>query len=282
MKLTSLTGNEQKLDGGAMFGNAPKALWSQWVTPDEQNRITLSCRSLLIQDGDRLILLEAGIGLCFDPALRARYGIEGERHVLLDKLASMGIREDDIDVVILSHLHFDHAGGLLSPWEAGTKQRLLFPKAQYLVSETGWERARNPHLRDKASFIPHLNELLNQSGRLVIVKDKHCPVLSDHYEFKFTDGHTPGLMHTIVKPPEHHPIIFASDLIPGTPWVHLPITMGYDRAPELLINEKKDMLDFIIENNIWIFYTHDIKTAMSQIKLDEKGRYHAENARATS
>lgn len=281
MKLTSITGNIQKLDGGAMFGNAPKALWSQWVAPDEQNRISLACRSLLIQDGDKTILCETGIGLCFDPNLRARYGIEGDTHILLNKLNAMGLTENDIDIVILSHLHFDHAGGLLSPWEANTPQRLLFPNAKYLVSQAGWERATHPHLRDRASFIPVLNQLLEASGRLVIVNDKHCPLLNKHYEFAFTDGHTTGLMHTIITPPQAEPIIFASDLIPGTPWVHLPITMGYDRAPECLINEKQTMLDNALQQNAWLFYTHDMKTAASQVKCDEKGRYSATNETET-
>lgn len=281
MKLTSITGNTQKLDGGAMFGNAPKALWSQWIAPDEQNRIQLACRSLLIQDGDITILCETGTGLCFDPALRDRYGIEGETHILLDTLNAMGISENDIDIVILSHLHFDHAGGLLSPWEENTPQRLLFPKAKYLVSKGGWERAIHPHFRDRASFIPTLNALLEQSGRLVIVDNQHCPLLSKQYEFSTTDGHTIGLMHTTITPNDAEPIIFASDLIPGTPWVHLPITMGYDRAPECLINEKQAMLDQALQNHAWVFYTHDMKVAMSQIKRDEKGRYGIMNEQAS-
>lgn len=281
MKLTAITGNTQKLDGGAMFGNAPKALWSQWITPDEQNRIPLACRSLLIQDGDKTILCETGTGLCFDPALRERYGIEGDTHLLLNKLNAMGMTENDIDIVILSHLHFDHAGGLLSPWEANTPQRLLFPKANYLVSKAGWERAIHPHSRDRASFIPTLNALLESSDRLVIVNDSHCPLLSKQFQFSYTDGHTVGLMHTTITPKDVEPVIFASDLIPGTPWVHLPITMGYDRAPECLINEKQAMLDHALQHNAWLFYTHDSDVAASKVTRDDKGRYSAINKQAT-
>lgn len=115
--LTTLLGNSQKLDGGAMFGNAPRALWSRWMQPDAENRIDLGCRALLVRDGERNVLVEAGIGAFFPPALRQRYGVQEERHVLLDSLAAVGLDDADIDVVLLTHLHFDHAGGLLAAWE---------------------------------------------------------------------------------------------------------------------------------------------------------------------
>ena len=124
--LTTLLGNSQKLDGGAMFGNAPRALWSRWMQPDAENRIDLGCRALLVRDGERNVLVETGIGAFFPPALRQRYGVQEERHVLLDSLAAVGLDDADIDVVLLTHLHFDHAGGLLAAWEEGQPARLLF------------------------------------------------------------------------------------------------------------------------------------------------------------
>ena len=134
-------GNSQRLDGGAMFGNAPKALWTRWANPDEQNRIPLSCRCLLIQEPDRNILLETGIGLFFEPKLRDRFGVVEKEHILLKELAELGLSDASIDVVVLSHLHFDHAGGLLSPWVEGQSPELLFPNAQFVVGATAWERA---------------------------------------------------------------------------------------------------------------------------------------------
>ena len=110
MKLDSVLGNSQRLDGGAMFGNAPKALWTRWAQPDEENRIPLACRALLIEDGDRKILLETGIGAFFEPRLRERFGVVEGDHVLLSSLSALGLTHQDIDVVVLSHLHFDHAG----------------------------------------------------------------------------------------------------------------------------------------------------------------------------
>lgn len=274
MYLTSLAGNSQKLDGGAMFGNVPKALWSKWIIPDSMNRILLACRALLIQDQAKNILLETGVGTCFNPSLRERYGVEQSNHMLLEALQNIGLSEDDIDIVILSHLHFDHAGGLLSPWSPNEKQRLLFPNAKYLVSKIGWERACHPHVRDRASFIPLLNELLDKSGRLMIIDGERCQLLGDQFRFVFTNGHTPGLMHTILKMPnDDGPIIFASDLIPGTHWVHLPISMGYDRFPELLIDEKKEMLELAIKQNGMIFYTHDFCIAMSRITQEGNGKF---------
>lgn len=275
-RLTSIVGNSQKLDGGAMFGNVPKALWSKWILPDEKNRILLSCRALLIQEENKIILLETGIGAFFNPALRERYGVEEEEHVLLNSLKKIGLSHADIDIVILSHLHFDHAGGLLSQWKENEVATLLFPKAKYLVSKTGWERACQPHARDRASFIPHLNQLLEKSGRLVLLEKDNCDLLGKHYRFLFTNGHTPGLMHTLINiPNDNGSIIFASDLIPGIPWVHLPVTMGYDRSPELLIDEKKELLELAIKHNAFLFYTHDPKTAMSRIRQEENGKFVA-------
>ena len=142
MKLWSLLGNSQKLDGGAMFGNAPRAMWSKWSPPDAENRIELACRALLASPlAGRTVLFEAGIGAFFEPKLRERYGVVEDRHVLLDSLAKAGFAPEDIDVVVLSHLHFDHAGGLLAPWQAGESPRLLFPNATYVVSAACWDRA---------------------------------------------------------------------------------------------------------------------------------------------
>ncbi len=140
-RVYSVRGNSQRLDGGAMFGNAPKALWQEWAPPDEQNRIDLACRALLIREPSRAILFEAGIGAFFEPKLRARYGVVEERHVLLENLAALGVVPD---VIVLSHLHFDHAGGVLAAYEAGQPLRLAFPNASFVVGKIAWERATNP------------------------------------------------------------------------------------------------------------------------------------------
>lgn len=269
MMLWSLSGNSQKLDGGAMFGNAPKALWSRWIVPDEQNRIPLACRCLLAKDLDgRNVLFETGIGAFFEPALRERYGVVESRHVLLDSLAAAGLTHQDIDVVVLSHLHFDHAGGLLAAWEEGQPPQLLFPNATFLVGAAHWRRALQPHLRDRASFIPELPGLLEQSGRLELVEGEYSRTLGQGVRFHFSDGHTPGLMLSEVGG-----VVFCADLIPGRFWVHLPITMGYDRFPERLIDEKREFLEDKLARNVQLFFTHDHECSLARVRRDERGRY---------
>jgi len=272
--LTSLLGNSQKLDGGAMFGNAPRAMWSQWLAPDEQHRVPLACRCLLVREEDgRRILLEAGIGAFFAPELKHRYGVVEEGHVLLDNLAAAGCSHEDIDVVILSHLHFDHVGGLLAAWDGGPA-RLLFPKAQFVVSRTAWQRAKAPHARDRASFIPDLISLLENSGRLVLTDGETPDCLPADYRFHLSDGHTPGMLLTEI-PLGEGPVVYAADLIPGASWVHVPITMGYDRFPEQLIDEKHGLLDDLLARQGRLFFTHDPQHALARVDRDGKGRFHA-------
>lgn len=262
-----------------MFGNAPRPVWSKWYPPDEAGRIELACRAALIDEGHRKILLETGIGAFFEPKLRARYGVVEDRHVLLDSLAARGLSHEDIDVVVLSHLHFDHAGGVLAAWEEGARLKLLFPKATFIVGARAWERAQRPHPRDRASFVPGLVELLQESERLVVIDSDHTNVLGDHCRFVTSDGHTPGMLHTIVTGLRQS-VFFCADLVPGAAWVHLPITMGYDRYPEHLIDEKAALYERLVRERTWLFFTHDPKVAMARLARDADGKYAATEARA--
>jgi glyoxylase-like metal-dependent hydrolase (beta-lactamase superfamily II) len=229
---------------------------------------------MLIQEPNRNILFEAGIGVFFDPKMRERFGVVEHEHMLLENLAALGLTQGDIDIIVLSHLHFDHVGGLLSAFTDGKEPALLFPNAKFVVGKEAWERALSPHFRDKASFIPSLNRQLLESGRLHIIEDDTSEILGDGYRFHWSNGHTPGLMLTEVALADG-PVVFAGDLIPGAPWVHLPITMGYDRYPELLIDEKQRLLDDLLQRKGRLFFTHDSEIALAGISQDERGRFKA-------
>jgi glyoxylase-like metal-dependent hydrolase (beta-lactamase superfamily II) len=265
MKLTAVEGNYQHLDGGSMFGNVPKELWKRWVEADEKNRIRIACRSLLVQtDNGRNILFDVGIGAFLEPKLKERYGVFEEEHTLLKNLASIGLAEEDIDAVMLSHLHFDHAGGMLPPH--GETPRLLFPNAAIYVGKEHWERAQKPHIRERVSFIPELHDLLKKSDRFHLIEGETHPDFEDFVSFTYTYGHTIGLIISKIRAPGRT-VVFVSDLIPGRPWLHPPVAMGYDRYPELTVNEKIAFLKEAEANNYQLFFTHDPEVGFATRKL---------------
>ncbi len=271
IEFAALKGNSLRLDGGAMFGNAPKSLWHRWIDVDENNLIPIGSRALLLKTSDDVVLFETGAGAYLSPEMKKRFHVVESDHVLLTSLKVQGLEHRDITHVILSHLHFDHAGGLLRAWEQGNDQlELLFPNAQYMVGKHNFERSATPHFRDRASFIPGLTDLLKDSHRLIQVADGDIlDVGNITIEFIESSGHTPGMMMSYIQTPGDK-ILFAGDLAPGHAWINLPITMGYDRFPEGLIDEKQQVLQRVYKEDAWIFYTHDHLYAVSKLRLDEK------------
>jgi glyoxylase-like metal-dependent hydrolase (beta-lactamase superfamily II) len=164
MQLYSVPGNAFKLDGGAMFGNAAKVVWEHWLPPDEQNRIRLATRALLVITEKEKLLFETGIGAYMEPRYRERYGVDEPGHVLLESLAQKGISPADITRIFCSHLHFDHAGGLLSAWQAGREPELLFPNAKFYVGEEAWERATHPPRATGPLSSPNFSSSWNRVG----------------------------------------------------------------------------------------------------------------------
>lgn len=284
VKVSTIAGNSQLLDGGAMFGNAPKALWSKWCSPDPLGRISLSCRSMLVEVRGLKVLCEVGIGDFFSPKLKDRFGVRESGNLVIESLEQKGIHQDDIDVVILSHLHFDHAGGLLNNFEdiENHGHKLLFPRAQIVVSKEAFERAKSPHLRDRASFIPEMVNLLEHCGRLVILPSdqESLECLPPEFCFFHSNGHTPGQILTVVNG-EAASMVYLGDVVPGIPWVHLPITMGYDRFPELLIEEKLALYNKFNSREWLGFFAHDKSYSGGRIDLDKRGRYVARDLIAT-
>ena len=281
MRISSIEGNRQRLDGGSMFGNVPRPVWEKWIVPDEHGRIELACRAVLVEIDDSKILLETGIGGFFESRLAVRFGVETPgRHVLLENLNRRGVAPGEIDYVVLSHLHFDHAGGLLSLYQDDGAKSLVFPNAKFLVGQAAWQRATHPHPRDRASFIPHLPGLLKDSGRLILVGQDPLPELfREQFEFIYSHGHTPGQMHTLVKGPREQ-MFFSGDLVPGRPWTHLPITMGYDRFPELIIDEKVELYPRALAEKWWMFFCHDPQIAGARLNLTD-GRYGCREERTS-
>ncbi len=267
--LTTIDTGEFRLDGGAMFGVVPKTLWDREHPADEDNRIDMAMRSLMVRgeaDGrERIILIDAGAGDKLGDKMRSIYQIDYSRKDLLGSLASAGVTPAQVTDVILTHLHFDHCGGSTVVIDGEVVP--TFPNAVYHVQQSQWEWARAQNERDQASYLPENYQPLEQSGQLNLI-DGEVELLSDIY-LVVVDGHTPGqhlpLIRTVQKT-----VLYCGDLFPTPGHIPLPWIMGYDLEPLRTLDDKRRLLPRAVEEEWILFFEHD--PGMECSSVEDTGR----------
>jgi len=272
MKLHVVHSGNFKLDGGAMFGVVPKVLWQKWVPADENNLCNWAMRCLLVEVGDRKILIDTGIGDKQSEKFFGHYYLNGDYS--LDKsIASLGLKLSDITDVLLTHLHFDHCGGAVVRNERGEFVP-KFPNAVYHVTEAQWNHANHPNDRERPSFLPENFMALKEHNVLNFVQEGDC--LADCIEIKVFNGHTIGMIAPLIHGPNYK-LMYMADLIPAAAHVPVNYVIGYDIQPLLTMEEKKRILPELHDQNAWLFFEHDAEHALAQLSINEKGQYHAVN-----
>lgn len=271
MKLHSIETGHFKLDGGAMFGVVPKSLWQRTNPADTNNLIDMAATSLLIEDGDRLILIDTGLGNKQSEKFFSHYHRWGN-HSLEKSLKNKGFHPDDITDVFMTHLHFDHCGGCIQWNKDKTGYELAFKNAKFWTNREHWKWATEPNAREKASFLKENLLPMQESGQLNFLERKGKRRFYKHFNFEvlFVDGHTDKQMLPIIDY-QGKKIVFAADLLPTAGHVPLPYVMGYDTRPLLTLEEKKDFLKEAVDQNYFIFLEHDAHNEIIDLKMTEKG-----------
>ena len=272
MKIYPLNTGNFKLDGGAMFGVVPKALWQRTNPPDANNMCSWAMRSMLIEDGNRLILIDNGIGDKQDDKFFSHFYLNGDDS-LDGNLAKLGYHRDDITDVFLTHLHFDHCGGSIV-WN---KDRTLlvpaFKNAKFWSNERHWNWAIEPNPREKASFLKENILPIQESGQLNFINRPDSSFLNNSemgFDILFVDGHTDAQMIPHIQY-KGKTIVFAADLLPSTGHIPLPYVMGYDTRPLITMDEKAKFLKNVADNDYLIFFEHDHANELCSLKNTEKG-----------
>jgi glyoxylase-like metal-dependent hydrolase (beta-lactamase superfamily II) len=258
-----------KLDGGAMFGVVPKTIWSRTNPADENNMCSWAMRCLLIEDGDKLILIDTGMGDKQDEKFFSHYHIHGD-YSLEKSLKKAGFSTADVTDVFLTHLHFDHCGGGVQ-WKDGEKllAQTAFPNATYWTNTDHWLWATHPNPREKASFLDENLIPLHESGQLKFIDTKE-PGPFKQFDILYVDGHTDKMMIPHIKY-NGKTIVFAADLLPSTGHIPLPYVMSYDTRPLLTMEEKAIFLNKAVEKDYIIFFEHDASNECCTLKMTEKG-----------
>ena len=272
MKLHPIEAGNFKLDGGAMFGVVPKTIWNKTNPADENNLIDIAARCLLIEDGNRLTLIDTGMGNKQSDKFFGYYSLWGD-HSLDTSLKNAGFHRDDITDVFMTHLHFDHCGGSVNWNKDKTGYEVAFKNAKLWTNENHWEWATKPNSREKASFL-HENIIpMQQSGQLNFIKRAEGDFLATSelgFGIFFADGHTEKQMlpHINYK---GKTIVFCADLLATAGHIPIPYVMGYDTRPLLTLDEKTKFMNMAAENNYYLFLEHDAHNEIITVEKTEKG-----------
>jgi len=280
MKLHTINTGFFKLDGGAMFGVVPKSIWNKTNPADENNMCNWAMRCLLIEDGNRLILIDNGIGTKQDAKFFSYYYLSGS-DTLENSLKQAGFGMDDVTDMFLSHLHFDHCGGSIKYGDDKSKMETVFKNATYWSNAEHWEWATKPNPREKPSFLKENIMPISESGQLKFVNaERSKDALTEEYlatkelgeniGLLVTRGHTDAMMlpHITYK---GRTVVFVADLLPSVGHIPLSYVMGYDTRPLLTLTEKEKFLNRAVENDYVLFFEHDSVNECCTLHLTERG-----------
>ncbi|WP_163399834.1 MBL fold metallo-hydrolase [Flavobacterium fluviatile] len=272
MKLYPIESGNFKLDGGAMFGVVPKTIWNKTNPADSNNLIDIAARCLLIENGNRLILIDTGMGDKQSEKFFGYYSLWGS-HSIDKSLAKYGFHRNDITDVFMTHLHFDHCGGSVQLNSDKTGYEPAFKNARFWTNENHWEWATKPNAREKASFLTENILPMQESGQLNFIERPQSNFLATSevgFGILFVDGHTEKQMIPHIQY-QDKTIVFCADLLPTAGHLPLPYVMGYDTRPLLTMDEKADFLNLAAANNYYLFLEHDAHNQIITVEHTEKG-----------
>ena len=267
MKLHTIDTGFFKLDGGAMFGVVPKTIWNKTNPADENNLCTWAMRCLLVEDANRLILIDTGIGNKQDERFFSYYYLHGNA-TLDSSLANLGFNRDDITDVFLTHLHFDHVGGAVL--RNGDSLTPAFKNATYWSNAQHWDWAVNPNEREKASFLKENILPIQQSGQLKFIDNTDGVRFTDNFNIRFVYGHTDAMMLPLINY-KNQTILYMADLLPSIGHLPLPYVMAYDMFPLKTLGEKKLILTEAVEKDYILYFEHDPVNECCTLQQTEKG-----------
>jgi glyoxylase-like metal-dependent hydrolase (beta-lactamase superfamily II) len=267
MKLYTIDTGFFKLDGGAMFGVVPKAIWNKTNPADENNLCNWAMRCLLVEDNNRLILIDTGIGNKQDTRFFSHYYLHGDA-TLDTSLAKHGFHRDDITDVFLTHLHFDHVGGAVR--RENDQLTPAFKNATYWSNKKHWDWAVFPNEREKASFLKENIIPIQESGQLKFIDTGGKVKFADDFNVRFVSGHTEAMMLPLIKYKGKN-ILYMADLLPSIGHLPIPYVMAYDMFPLTTLNEKKLFLNEALENDYILYFEHDPLNECCTVQQTEKG-----------